>query len=235
MKAIRAALIAAALLAGTAAGARADLVSETSFTLPAGGGPVDFAPFDPTLGTLDSVSIAIAGEFDIIVTPPPNIVDGLPAPYPVTVSFGQRFTAVGAGGFTTTLDNRSITGVGVSDGTGAPIGVLEPFDYSFAFNSATDLLGFALASDGSTEGATVDGFLPQPGFTSIDELLVDEATSDGNSVVNVVADGIGTVTYDYTPASPGGGSGPSRVPEPPSLALLGPAIFAALRGRRKRV
>jgi hypothetical protein len=233
MKVGRTGSIAAALLLATAA-AKADQISVTGFSF---SGPIDevsFAAFDPSLGTLDSVSIMLLGTFDVLLAAPPDIgIDG-PVSYADTADFGQNFTGFGLAGFRTTLSLDTFPGDGMSDGVGDPNDVIGAFDYTITFNAASDLTGFGDSSDGSIETGTLAGFLAQPDATTISEIILDEATAPLGTVEEVTADGSGIVTYSYTPASSGPPSGPASVPEPSSLALFAPAILAMVRRRRAR-
>jgi len=101
--ALLAGLVAAALNL-SASPAKANLISVTSFGFTANSHVVGIAPFNPALGTLDSVNVSVSGTFDVLTEPSANIVQGGPIPYSFTVAASQSFAAIFAGrGFDTVI------------------------------------------------------------------------------------------------------------------------------------
>jgi hypothetical protein len=210
------------------------------------GGSLSFSPFDPSLGTLNSVNVSIIGTVDATVIPTPNFAFNgaviVPIPYGVTVAGSLSFTALSQntfGGFTTSFAQPfSFSQSSISDGTGSPIDIPIFVSDSFTFNSFSDITGFAVSTDGSVEDATLSDFIAGPLSSSLSptEIVVANVSDDGSNLpvtvplVNV--NGAMILTYNYTPETQSTGS--SAVPDGGStLAMLGGA-FAGLALLRRR-
>jgi len=218
-------LAATAIVCAMGGEARADAISLTSFSISGPAPLFSFSPFDPSLGTLNRVSVSITGTLSIQVIPEaPNIVDGFGdvGPYPAQVSAGLSFTALSQsllGGFSTVIDAAPTVGLGFSDGTMAPYQVVIPlYSDSFTFNATTDLIGFALGTLGDAEKARLSDFIANP-YGAPQELVTLGAQFLGGAVPGVITSvsfaGSGLIEYDYTSAPPA-----TSVPDSTSTLLL---------------
>lgn len=188
---------AAAVVAfGCASKADAALIIQSeSFSTTAGVAIVGFQEFDPDLGTLDSVLVAIVGNASISLTA-----------LPFTAVFGGlHFDAVGAGGrgfdYLTPghVQNASLFNGGDTQITQV---FLQPFAMDFTLNATTDLAGFAVANTvGMIAPPVVDAqradFIEGLAAIGISETLI--FSTDG-SAVNPTVEGAVFLTYNYTPA-----------------------------------
>jgi len=226
-------LVAAAVLNLGALPAKADLISITSFGFAANGDVISITPFDPALGTLDRVNVSVSGTFDVLTLPPANIVQATPIPYSFTISASQSFAPLFAGrGFDTTLAPSFIQPGNLALGLGGVQPVAIPFDDSFTFTAASDLVGFTATTAGGLISGRRSGFLPSisPPGLPIEEVITESAMFVSGElpvqVVNVTPAGAGFITYAYTPAT--------ALPEPASVGTFGFGIVLLLASRRSR-
>ena len=203
---------------------------------------IGVTPFDPTLGTLDSVNIGILGTLYVSIFAPPFItLQGstyFPAPYFYQLSVNQSFSGLG----NTYFDFASDAIFRLSDdttGAGENFTFARPFSYGFTFNSTTDLAGFTIpASAGPDQLPTSisgqrTGFYPNPQQVNEVDLIQSwsplYSTGVPVTITNVLSAGSMTFEYNYTPPPPP----VTPVPEPATLLLLGFGI-AGLAVFRKR-
>jgi hypothetical protein len=206
------ALAAAAIVCALGGEAKADAISLASFSISGPAPMFSFSQFDPSLGTLNRVSVSITGALSIQVIPEaPNIVDGFGdvGPYPAQVGAGLSFTALSQsllGGFSTVVDPAPTVGLGLSDGTMAPYQIVIPlYADSFTFNATTDLIGFALGTLGDAEKARLSDFIANPYGTPLELVTLDAqllAATIPGVITSVSFAGSGLIEYDYTPAPP---------------------------------
>ena len=225
-------LIAGLLVLLLASTSRADsILTADSFS---GSGAVvfdamGFNPFNPALGTLDSVYVRITGNLSVQGT-----TVGV-MPYAVEHQFlglfgrffefdsPARFTGTAIGAFT-------------SQGQPIPTPFLHNFnfDYGFTFNAATDLVGFVpVNSPGAgiippiSITALRSDFLPWIG--EVYELDM-QANLFSGPVTTLSTGGAVIIEYRYTPAPP---IDPAPVPLPASAAG-GAALAGLLASSRRR-
>lgn len=221
-------LIAGLLVLLLASASRADSVfTGDNFT---GTGAVVFDamglnPFNPALGTLDSVHVQITGNLHvqgIVVGSSPYIVE-------------QQFFGLAGRFFEFDSPARFIgTATGISD----PQGQLIPtpfqhnftFDYDFTFTAATDLIGFIpVNSPGAgiipptSISAQRSDFLPWIGNLYELDMQADVASGP---VSTISSSGAVLIEYRYTPAPP--------ITPTPSAAAAGMALLALVSTARRR-
>ena len=211
---MRATMLAAVMACGLATGARADVVTDDiNFAISAfaininGNNPTPVTPFDPTLGTLTSISVELKGTFSLPsyplettgYSPMPTSASVTPTLYvgglaPVTFSF-------------TTQANRPVVN-----------------------NQIIGLQGFSFDVTGSaplSRAASLSlDFSPYAVITNANGAFDTQGTADRDPSS---VQGTALVSYTYTPAA-------SAVPEPASAALLGIGGLATglIRKSRKR-
>jgi len=232
--AARVVAIAAAVSAFEALPAKADLVSITSASFSGNSTTSSFAPFDATLGTLNSVNVLINGTFNILTAPPAYLGPGnAPISYLFSVAASQSFTGLGGQGFTTLAAPAPFIGAALSDGTGAAVSVPIPFAYGFTLTAGSDLAGGTPSSQGGFIDGKRSDFI---GILPIQEVITESAMFwTGTLPVAILvasADGNAQITYDYTPPAPV----VAAVPEPASLGMFGAGLlaFIGLRRRQKK-
>ncbi|WP_119420788.1 hypothetical protein [Desertibaculum subflavum] len=203
---------------------------------------VSFASFDPALGTLDRVDVAINGT--LVLQGPTQVnflqTPGGPVPQPVALAatVSQDFFRIGIGnrGFEFGSPAQFFFN-GVATGAGEPAIFSRPFSYGFAFTDFTDLLGFAIPSftGANQPPITVNGqrddFLdlaPPLDALSIDiavQTMIAQLTGFAGAAVN--AAGSVFVTYTYTTLE-------VAVAEPATAGLFGCALAGLALLRRRR-
>lgn len=232
------------LLLGLAPAAPA---AQVSFVSGFSGSSFDFigvTPFDPALGTLDSVQVSIDATLTVAgVTPSQIIMIGpvpTPVPYTYQISVAQDFFGL-IGKYFDFDSNARFGFSGATSGAGTlPFAFATDFSYDFSFTATTDLSGFTFPTFSSSFGTLVpptsisgtrSDFLET--FVPIDEVdLVQNWSSQtaGASFatvqINAVhAGGSLTLLYNYT----------APIPEPQTYALLlaGLALLGFASQRRR--
>ena len=203
--------------------------------------PIEVTPFDPSLGTLDTVHVTINGVLIVTgQTVQHGTVDPLagfiPLPYQYRVDVAQDFDGLG----TTFFDFSSPATFmlpGVASGVPSPFTLATPFTYDLVFDSTTDLIGFDLPAVSGVTIPPLGGVVgPRNAFIDTGALLNLVVLSHTATpialggplplVFSVGASGLLSIEYTYTPLA--------TVPEPASLTLLTSGLLAALAVRRRR-
>ena len=222
-------LIAGLLILLLASASRADSVfTGDSFS---GSGPVVFDamglnPFNPALGTLDSVHVQINGDLSVQGTT--EGTQAYAAEHEFFGLFGRFFEFDSPARF-----------IGTATGLSGPQGELIPtffqhnfnFNYSFTFNAATDLAGFVPVNSPGTGiippvsiSAQRSDFLPWIGNHY--ELNM-RAGVDLGPITSISTSGAVLVEYRYTPHPP--------APAPtPTAATAGIVLLGMIHARRHR-
>jgi hypothetical protein len=234
------------VLCGLAPSAPAASTSFISAFSGSGFDAIGVTPFDPALGTLDSVQVSIDGTLTVSGQTPPQIFtigfSNVPFPYSYSVSVTQDFFGL-IGKYFDFDSNARFGFSGVATGLPAPFAFATDFSYDFSFTATTDLLGFTVPVASSSSGV----FVPPTSISGtrsdfletivpIDEVdLVQTWSSQTAGAIfptvqidSVHAGGTITLLYNYTPP----------IPEPQTyatlLAGLGLLGFAARRRRLVR-
>lgn len=220
--------------------AQADSILQIKAFAGAAFDPIGLAPFDPALGTLDSVAIAIDGRLVVNGTTRPRFESVgpflVPTPYPYTIEVLQRFQ--GPQKFFQFNDPARFIYNAVASGTGEPFLVFQDFNYAFTFNASTDPVGVVVPGISGVGNAAI---LPLLGGISgrrgdfvddgipINEVdLIQSLSSVGSPLISSW-NSAGTlhVTYNYTPAP--------QVPpvmEPTTVVMLGLGVGGVVLRRR---
>lgn len=230
-----AAVLFAAALFGIAPAANADVIIQSkSFTL-SGGVPASdvlgFTEFDPDLGTLDSVTVEIAGGFGFQVRLDPGEIVVPIVGFDISRLTGQGFEFAGNGA---TFLFPSQTNSGTSSVTQ---NYFTSYSIDMTFDAVTDLFGgdvpsitssIAAASPPTSANAQRADFIAGIASIGIQEQLLF-LPQGFTPTSGISGNGSFILTYNYTPAPV------VSVTEPPSLALfaLGLAGLGLLRRRRK--
>jgi hypothetical protein len=225
-------LVVIALLAVPATATADVIVTTSTFTI---GTPSDFfalAPFDASLGTLDSVAVSISGTSTLQVTAN-TFFNPLVTPYTVQAGFTQQFEGVGSQffDFITPATMHFAPFVTV----GGTLTFVTPFNYGFTFTDVSDFVGFVIPSfSGVTSpptsvAATRSDFLDTvPGANLLQltqaptVIQVFGAPAGLATFLSLESAGSVQVTHTYTPAA---------VPEPAVGVLVSLAGIAWLRRR----
>jgi PEP-CTERM motif len=210
------ALFAIGLVSAPLTLAAATLTETVSSTF---GGNVAMVPdFDPSLGTLDGVSVTIEGNLDLSVLTSPNLVPegpGVFAPIPYMYSAevgpqytGQLFRSIPAG--------LPSSATGTADGLGDLSSASAFVDENFQFNALSNLTGLDI--EGTATGKLSSFISPVAGANlPLAEIMTPPlfVQTQGLPVLLVMSsfDGAMSVEYIYTPPT-------SPVPLPSSLTLF---------------
>jgi hypothetical protein len=230
-------------LVAAAPAAFADSILVVSGFSGSGFDAIGVTPFNPALGTLDSVNVGILGTLTVSGNTLPFAPNGAPVPYPYQVTVSQDFS-----GFANTyfsFDTAAIFGwLEIATGSGEPLSLTSVFSYSFTLNSGTDLLGFTVPSASGTYATlqpplSISGMRADfyPNVFQINEVDLIQSWAVSSVPVpvfinNVQSAGSMTFEYNYTPTPPV----PPVIPEPSTLALVGPSLLAlSLRRRRAHI
>lgn len=198
--------------------------------------PIGVSPFDPTLGTLDSVNVTISGVLSVSGLAPalPSGVPGQFLPYFYRVFVGQDFSGLG-GSYFDFQQPADFSFNGSTSGTGENFTLTRAFSYSFTFTSTTDLVGFAFFSSTGPNSPppSVNGLRSDfvESLASPNQILLTH-TATGMALNGLVpipmnwnSEGALTIQYNYTPVP---------VPEPAAFALLAVGIGVLGAGRLRR-
>ena len=223
----------ASLWAHSAAAGLVTIVS-TSFSVPQAG-LIGLTPFDPTLGTLDSVNVTINGQLTVLGSTTPQLagVPPAPQPYPYQINVTQDFDGLGGQFFS--FNNAAVFSLqGLALGAGESFQLFSAFSYGFTLNSATDLSGVVFPTFSGLlvppiiSGTRADFLKTDGGANQIFASHTAVATIGPVSPTLVLASGALIVQYNYTPAQA------VEVGEPGALALLGIAFGGLAFTRRRR-
>jgi len=200
-------------------------------------------PFDPALGTLNSINISITGALTVVGTTGLNMVvvpPGVQAPqaYGFQVTVTQLFFGL-ANKYFEFEDPATFLFTGNATGVGEGFAFTTNYGYGFTFNTASDFVGFVIPTTSTTFGTLTPPLGGVSGLRSnfldtivpIDEIDFFQSWSSLNqsgtalpTVISTVNNtGLLQITYNYTP-----------VPEPASwmLVVVGAAVLAARRLQR---
>jgi hypothetical protein len=204
--------------------------------------PINVTPFDPALGTLDSVNVGITGTLVVSGVNTAFFAGTVPIPYDYQFLVHQSFDGFADtffdfnGDATFFLPNHA-------SGLGESFSIATNFSYTFTANATTDLTGFIFPSTSSTIGALqppLSGISGQradfyeTSFPIHEIDLSQNAFVQFNPVPVVISDvfsaGSMTIQYNYSPTPP---PTTTPVPEPGTLVLFGSALACGLAGRRR--
>jgi len=213
-------LIVVALLLPSRATADLSVATQTNFG-PGVFNSMSIQPFDPALGTLNSVNVTLDGQVTASATAFPCGLQGSDG-CPFTLTLDQNFFGISPAFFSFGTDAQF-----VFDGIGIDASFIQSYSYTFTFDAFTDniLNGFTFPNFSPLgvgnaaqiiPPADINGtrasFLPTlVGLNEIDDLLI--ATPSAATVQNYNDAGTLNIQYNYTPA-------PAPVPEPASLLLI---------------
>jgi PEP-CTERM motif-containing protein len=189
--------------------------------------PMSIQPFDPALGTLNSVNVTLQGQINAtVVQLPCGEQSTFLCPFELVVD--QDFFGLSPAFFSFGTDAQF-----VFEGTDPTL--IQNYIYTFTFDAFTDTIfnGFTFPNFSSSVGgnatqiippADINGrranFLPTiVGFNEVDDVLTVGVS--GADVTSYSDAGALIVQYNYTP-----------VPEPSSLFLLASGLSALILRRR---
>jgi hypothetical protein len=232
-------LLGCSLVVLTAHSARASAILVDTASFSGTALPIGLTPFDPTLGTLDSVAVSIVGTLSVAGLAPSFVVPGpgaapVPMPYSYRVRVDQDFDGTGSSYFDFTTPAQYLLD-GAATGSGDAFTLVSPFSYWFQFTAATDLAGFTLpafsgptlppVSITGTRSAFLETIFSPAEFVLMTHTATGLAlTGPVPTISSVASAGVITVEYRYTPRT---------VPEPSATALmLLPLALAVQRARR---
>lgn len=204
---------------------------------------IDVTPFDPSLGTLNSVSVSISGQTHVDYTACPAFAGMSPIGYVYNIFVDQQF--MGAGNKYFIFESPAM--FSWMSAWYDPLGyaAYETFDnaftYNFTFNDITDQAGRADLTTTNTTGFVCSSPLTVSGYMAdfidtgapINQILFMQNTNIVTTVFDVPFSlstmGSLTISYDYTPYPD---PAPAPVPEPATMLLLGSGLLG-LAGFRK--
>jgi hypothetical protein len=195
---------------------------------------IDVTPFDPSLGTLDSVDVTINGVLIVSGFAPMNGTfaptgEFIPVPYNYRVDVTQDFDGLGSSFFDFSTP-ATVMLPGFSPGVASPFTLVTPFTYTFEFNAFTDIIGFDFPSVSSGVIPPLTGVIgTRSGFLDSGAplnlvLMTQLATGvplEGVLPLVTSAESAGSILlqYNYTPRA---------VPEPAAAVLI---ALGLTRGR----
>ena len=223
--------------------ANADIITHTG-TWSTTPGIIGVTPFDPSVGTLDKVSVSVDGQLQMHYFSPDNFTVSFYNPFDFYITALPQLTVDGE-----SYIEKYIVHGSSPTGFGGQAYVTLDFAYDFVFNHTTDLIGRAPVSSSSsisyagTSGSYIMSYEDIRLNTEIVGKLSDYysiANASFNSSFIPVTVGLSgyettfttaspgsiTISYDYTPS-------PAPVPEPTTMFLLGLGLVGLVRGRRK--
>jgi hypothetical protein len=234
-----------------AAGARAETITVLRAFSANVFDQIGVVPFDPALGTLDSVDVNISGLLTVTGIALQSGFFGpggvfSPVPYAYSIDVTQNFFGL-AGGYFTFNEPGRFRIDGQATGFQENFLFLANYTYAFQFNAFTELLGgvpvvvpatsagIALPLTSGVSGSLSDFASTALPIHEIDMVLSTSAGSLGGPVP-LISDwntqGVLELRYNYTPTS---APPPAPVSEPASLLLFGTGALGLLAsGCRRR-
>jgi PEP-CTERM motif-containing protein len=202
---------------------------------------IGVSPFDPALGTLNSVNVTINGRLTVTGNTSPWFVQSgfalVPQPHAYFVSVTQDFFGL-IGKYFEFDGNALFAFQGLATGQGEAFAFVTDFTYGFTFTAATDLAGGISPSFSNTSGTLT----PPTGVSGlradfhktiapIDEIDIVQTWSGLTiaptplTIGSVLTQGALLLQYNYTPTA---------IPEPQTYAMLmaGVALLGFVARRR---
>lgn len=175
-------------------------------------GIVTVSPFDPALGTLDSVDVLVSGTLTAgVVTPPFFLGPGILTPYSFGIQVSQDFSGLAGRYFNFEPPAEFLFADLMASGAGDPVPIVSDFTYGFSFTDVTDGAGAAVPTSSSSfgtltppaqvRGTRADFLLGPP---SVDQIRLDQtwqvtfSSGPTPAVSSVAAQGSIQITYNYT-------------------------------------
>jgi len=205
-------------------------------------------PFDPSLGTLNTVNMFFIGNLVVTGTYASNFVfTPSPVPSPYTVQTQVRHTMDGLFSLSSFGFGFPATFIydGFAPGVPSPFTFVTPITYNITFDDLSELVGFAVHTNfggptipplmitGDRDDFEKDFFSDVIGGLWVQSRLETTFVSALQPQdVSTSLNGSLLLTYNYTPFPPP--PPPPTVPEPGSLALLGLGLMGLGLSRRKR-
>ncbi len=198
---------------------------------------LNFDPFDPTLGTLDSVGLSMQVTLTTILNTAQNFIQGgtgsaIPFPYQVTGSTKFELGPLSPVSLLIPFEDPNPY---TASGVGEVFTSTDNLTSNVLFDSTSDFVGIVFDGRGTMSGLRSDFIQTLPGLDLIFQPTISGSyigTSPIPSTVSIFGAGTIILQYNYTPFStstPGG-----TVPEPTPIALLASGLlgFGYLRRRR---
>jgi hypothetical protein len=189
--------------------------------------------FDPSLGTLEKVSVTIQGTMSTTVFNAPFGTINNPIPYDYAIRVHQLFYGVPSSIFFEFQDPGGTFIInGHSQGNQDIFNFATLFSYNFEFNHVTDLLGGTFANTSNViPPPFINGLLNEfkENLLPLNEIDLRQwneylgGTGPLPFLITSQASGALMIRYDYTP-----------VPLPPSVLLMGSGLLGLAGWRRFR-